>query len=88
MTRTSYLQQILPALLLFMSVSAASAFDDPVSRAVGVFPVGVTIGDIDGDGLADVAVANSQSGDLSLFRNEGAGLGSEERIDHGPGGAR
>ena len=49
---------ILRAILVFVSVSAASAFDDPTSHEVGDFPVGVTLGDVDGDGLADVAVAN------------------------------
>jgi hypothetical protein len=88
MNRTSYLQEIFPALLLFMSVSAASAFDDPVSHPVGEFPASVTIGDVDGDGLADVAVANALSGDLSLLLNDGSGLGPEQRIEHGPGEAR
>jgi hypothetical protein len=88
MTRKSYLRGILPALLLLMSVSAESAFDDPVSYAVGEGSAGVTIGDIDGDGLADVAVANVFSGDVSLLINDGSGLQPEQRIDHGPGEAR
>ena len=66
-----------------MSVSAESAFDDPVSYAVGGGPAGVTIGDIDGDGLADVAVANVFSGDVSLLINDGSGLQPEQRIPAG-----
>ncbi len=75
-------------ILLFLSVSSASAFDAPTFHDVGDFPVGVTIGDVNGDGLADVAVANAHSGDVSLLLNDGSGLGPEQRIDHGPGEAR
>jgi len=85
MTRERHLRRILPALLLLMSASAASAFDDPVSYPVENSPAGVTIGDIDGNGLADVAAA---TGDVSLLLNDGSGLGPEQRIDDGSGGAR
>lgn len=69
-----------------MSMSASGSFDAPVSHGVGGFLVtGVTIGDIDGDGLADVAAAN---GSVSLLLNGGSGLGPEQLIDDGPGDAR
>jgi len=84
MTRKSYLQGILPTLLLLMSVSAASAFDDPVSHPVGNAPTGVTIGDVDGDGLADVAAATG--GNVTLLLNDGSGLGPGQEIPHGGGG--
>ncbi|NNF66110.1 MAG: VCBS repeat-containing protein [Gammaproteobacteria bacterium] len=74
-----------PALLLFASLSAWGSFDPPVSHEVGGFLVsGVTIGDIDGDGLGDVAAAN---GSVSLLFNDGSGL-APELVIGGTGGAR
>ena len=81
-------QSILVSIVVLTGASGVGAFEAPVSHEVGDFPTGVTIGDIDGDGLADVAVANALSGDLSLLFNDGSGLGAEQRIDHGPGDAR
>ena len=44
-------------------------FAGRVVLAVGSGPQGVAIGDLDGDGKPDVAVANGGSGTLSVFRN-------------------
>ena len=86
MQRKRRLRRVLPATLLFVGASLASTFNDPTSHEVGEFPAGVTVGDIDGDGRADIAVATT--GEVSLFFNNGSGPGPEQRIDHGPGGAR
>ncbi len=40
---------------------------------LGTFPVAVAVGDIDGDDLLDVAVANSGSHDVSILLNDGSG---------------
>ena len=45
------------------------SFASPVNYATGVAPYGVAIGDIDGDGKPDIALANSGGNTISLFRN-------------------
>jgi hypothetical protein len=57
--------------------------------AVGVGPRQVTVGDFDGDGMTDVAVANETSGTVSLLRGNGAGgvsafAGSPVTVGAGP----
>ncbi|MBT8444633.1 MAG: VCBS repeat-containing protein [Gammaproteobacteria bacterium] len=74
----------LTALLLLASTPAWGSFDAPVSHEVSGFVFGITIGDIDGDDLPDVAAG---IGGVSLLFNTGTGLGPELVID-GTGGAR
>ncbi len=50
------------------SVSTGS-FTAKVDFATGSFPVSVAIGDVDGDGKPDLAVANQGSNTVSVFRN-------------------
>ncbi len=45
------------------------SFAAKVDFTVGLSPMGVAIGDIDRDGKADIAVANSITNDLSVLRN-------------------
>jgi hypothetical protein len=45
------------------------SFATKVDYATGSAPRSVTVGDIDGDGKRDIAVANSGSGTLSILRN-------------------
>jgi T5SS/PEP-CTERM-associated repeat protein len=47
-------------------------FGSPITLPVGVRPAGVTIGDLDGDGRADLLVANSGSNTVSLLRQNPA----------------
>jgi hypothetical protein len=60
-------------------------FTPAVHYSVGTIPIGVAVGDVDGDGAPDVICANSGTGDLSLLRNNGDGsLAMEVRL--APGG--
>ena len=47
----------------------ASSFDAKVDFTTGTNPYSVSIGDLDGDGKADLAVANWGSNTVSVFRN-------------------
>jgi gliding motility-associated-like protein len=47
----------------------ASAFALPTDFSVGYLPAGIAIGDIDGDGKPDLAIANGGSNTISIFRN-------------------
>jgi hypothetical protein len=49
------------------------AFAPRVDLAVGNYPHDVAIGDLDGDGQPDLAVANDHDGTISVFRNLGPG---------------
>ena len=49
------------------------AFAARVNFGTGAGPTGLAIGDLDGDGNPDVAVANSAGSTVSVFRNLGAG---------------
>ncbi|MCA6388221.1 MAG: VCBS repeat-containing protein, partial [Cytophagales bacterium] len=43
-----------------------------VDFTTGLFPYSVSIGDLDGDGKADLAIANQSSNTVSVFRNTGS----------------
>ena len=46
-----------------------------VDYTTGTLPYSVSIGDLDGDGKSDLAVANSTSNTVSVFRNTSTGAG-------------
>jgi uncharacterized protein YjdB len=48
---------------------AAGSFASKVDFTVGTEPKGLAIGDVDGDGKLDLAVANKGSNSVSVFRN-------------------
>lgn len=48
---------------------SGSSFAAKVDFTTGTNPTGITLGDIDGDGKLDVAVANEVSATVSVFRN-------------------
>ncbi len=58
---------------VFRNTSAIGSvsFAASVDFTTGLGPSGVTIGDIDGDGRPDLAVANYNSSTISVFRNTG-----------------
>ena len=47
----------------------ATSFATKVDYTTGAVPVSVSIGDLDGDGKADLAVTNQNSSTVSVFRN-------------------
>lgn len=46
-----------------------SSFASKVDLITGLAPIGVTIGDLDGDGKPELTVANQSSNSISVFRN-------------------
>lgn len=47
-----------------------------VNFTTGTRPAAVTMGDLDGDGKLDIAVANETSNTISVFRNTSSGVGN------------
>ncbi|MEO9804813.1 MAG: FG-GAP-like repeat-containing protein [Reichenbachiella sp.] len=62
----------------------ASSFAAKVDRSTGLSPYALALGDLDGDGKADLAVANRSQGTVSVLRNASSGIGviSYGRIDY------
>jgi FG-GAP-like repeat/IPT/TIG domain/Secretion system C-terminal sorting domain len=65
------LNEMSNSLSVFRNISTAGtvAFATRVDVATGNLPSGMAVGDLDGDGKADVAVVNNLSNTISLFRN-------------------
>jgi len=64
-----------PTVSIFRNTSVAIgniSYAAKVDFTSGTGPISVSIGDLDGDGKADLAVANHNSGILSVFRNTGS----------------
>lgn len=59
--------------LAAFAVQALGSFGKPRHFAVGIRPASVAIGDLNGDGKRDLAVANSSSGNVSVLLGNGAG---------------
>lgn len=52
------------------STSGAISFDSKLDFNTGTFPCSVSIGDLDGEGNADIAVTNWNANAVSVFKNE------------------
>ncbi len=52
-----------------LSTGGSIAFQSPVDFASGTSSYGLVVGDIDGDGLPDIAVSNTSAGSISVLRN-------------------
>lgn len=57
-------------------IGVISFANEPENYDVGTDPTALSIGDLDGDGKADLAVVNEGSAALSVFRNTSVGPGS------------
>jgi hypothetical protein len=56
------------------ATASAMSFDAPASYpAGGIRPSSVAVGDVDGDGVNDVVVANNDSNTIGVLRGDGAG---------------
>jgi len=71
---------------IFRNTSAGAGsitFDNKVDFTTGTNPRSVCIGDLDGDGKNDLAVANTISNSVSVFRNTntGAGISYDAKVD-------
>ncbi len=64
------------SLLRNTSVSGSLSFEDKVDFATGNQPWSVAVGDLDDDNKNDVIVTNSNSNNISVFRNESSGAGT------------
>ena len=64
----------------------ALAFADKVDYNTGSYPDSVTSADVNGDGMADLIVANSSSNNVSVLMNNGYGS-SFDRMDYVTGGS-
>jgi hypothetical protein len=59
-------------------------FSAPAAYATGNYPQGIAVGDFNGDGKLDVAVANAFSGNVSILLGDGAGrLGAGTAVQLG-----
>ncbi|MEQ8548418.1 MAG: FG-GAP-like repeat-containing protein [Cyclobacteriaceae bacterium] len=64
------------------------SYDAKMDFATDTSPISVAIGDLDGDGKLDLAVANSGSTTLSIFRNTSTGAGTvsyDAKVDYATG---
>ncbi len=55
------------------SASSVLSFASKVDLTVGDHPMGIAAGDLDGDGMIDLAVSNYYSYNISILRNVGSG---------------
>jgi hypothetical protein len=55
------------------ALPSAVSFSSPVSYSAGGFPAAVAVGDFNGDGKPDLAVANNQSNNVSVLLGNGDG---------------
>ncbi len=55
------------------AISVEMAFGTPTNFSVGTSPVSVTVGDFNGDGKSDLAVANYNSNNVSVLLGTGTG---------------
>jgi Ca2+-binding RTX toxin-like protein len=62
-------------------VSNATSFDPKVDVATGNYPQSVSVGDFNGDGQVDLAVANYYSGTVSVLLRNAANTGFDPKVD-------
>ena len=74
--------------LVAVALAASTNFVEPATspEPVGDAPFAVAAGDLDGDDDQDLAVANQNSDNVTILKNDGAGHFSRARLE--PGGGR
>ncbi|HEY3838260.1 MAG TPA: FG-GAP-like repeat-containing protein, partial [Bryobacteraceae bacterium] len=71
---TSYLPAISPVFSQGVNATGASTLNSAASLQAGVGPSSVVVADFNGDGVADLAVANYVSGNVSVLLGTGNGI--------------
>jgi Bacterial Ig-like domain (group 3)/FG-GAP-like repeat/FG-GAP repeat len=72
-TSGGYLASQSAALPYIVTAGAGASFGTAVSYAAGTMPFAVAVGDFNGDGKADLAAANNNSGNVSVLLGNGNG---------------
>jgi hypothetical protein len=67
-----------------LSADGVPTFATPRTFAVGTAPAGVTVADVNGDGVPDLVVANEGSNDVSILFGTRAGQGGGVTFEPGP----
>ena len=67
------LMAVVVALSVTSALAAGVSFSAPVSYPVGIGPTSVAVGDFNGDGRLDMAVANGGSSNISILMGNGDG---------------
>ena len=67
-----------------MNALPANSFLAAVNYAAGTGPISVTVGDFNGDGKADLAVANGDSNNVSVLLGNGNGT-FQAAVNYGAG---
>ena len=75
------------SVLLNTGSAGNPSFATKVDYTTGMYPMSVAIGDLDGDGKPDLAVANLTSNNVSVLRNTGGAgsLGFATKVDYTTG---
>src|SRR5215469_7280738 len=61
------------------AIAASVSFLGPTNYPVGTHPAAIVVGDFNGDGKADLAVANSGGNDISILLGNGDGTFQQAR---------
>ena len=59
--------------LMFQSFASAAAFKGPSTFGTHLAPISIAVGDFNGDGFLDLAIANRSSNDVSVLLGKGNG---------------
>ncbi|MHC5114656.1 MAG: FG-GAP repeat domain-containing protein, partial [Planctomycetota bacterium] len=67
--------------VLVLRRQSDGSYAAPISREVGVDPVSLATGDLDGNGFRDIVAANNGSDSLSIILNNGPTPNPEDQLD-------